>query len=444
MNYGVYDLLMLGLVIIFAATVALTGMVHAELGPAARLNGRKRFLLTMALGTGVLAFGLKLLLIIGLSSLVVMHPKHEVVTYEPRPVNTQTAHYNWVNLPGIRTYSMEQGVNRPSGYVWEALPVVAPSPDTNPSTQAKIELGRKLFNDQRLSFDQTLSCASCHGLFDAAGADARATAVGISQQSGPRNTPTVWNSAFQAELFWDGRADSLEDQAKGPLLNPIEMGMPSYESVVNRVTEQAGYRDLFDDAFGADTEINIDRIADAIAAYERTLITPDTPYDRFVQGDLNALSPAQIRGMALFESMGCVQCHSGPNFSAASLFDGQVPRRIFPVNPTAYEQQYDLLVSMGDQIKTRGVWRVPSLRNVALTGPWFHNGSVDDLAEVVSIMASVQLGWSGHYLMWSDTDRAITEIDRPVPSDQQVEDIVAFLHALSSDRLTRRQSDQHM
>jgi cytochrome c peroxidase len=140
--------------------------------------------------------------------------------------------------------------------------------------------------------------------------------------------------------------------------------------------------------------------------------------------------------MSLFDSLGCVTCHSGPNFSAASVFDNRAPKRIFPVIPTPLEEEYDLL-EKGDSESggARPAWRVPSLRNVALTGPWLHNGSVNDLTEVVRIMAAAQLGWSGHYLRWAEPSRTLKEINRPMPSDQQIADVVAFLHALSSDRL---------
>lgn len=299
-------------------------------------------------------------------------------------------------------------------------------------------LGEKLFSDKNLSRDRTLSCASCHDVNGRAGTDGRSTSLGIDGQTGKRNAPTVWNAAFQAVLFWDGRAPSLEEQARGPLINPIEMGMPSLQAVEQRVQSNADYSAQFDKAFGVNTTITIERIVEAIAAYERTLITPDTPYDRFVRGDRDALTAAQLRGMALFQSAGCINCHFGPNFSAASVFDRRMPLRIFPVNPTPYEERYNLVKDKGISANGRGVWRVPSLRNVALTGPWFHNGSVKKLDEAVRVMASAQLGRSGHFLTWSDRDKVLTEINRPALSDLQVQDIVAFLQALSSDRLREK------
>ncbi|CAG0949897.1 partial Cytochrome c551 peroxidase, partial [Anaerolineae bacterium] len=245
-------------------------------------------------------------------------------------------------------------------------------------------------------------------------------------------------------LFWDGRAASLEEQAKGPLLNPIEMGMPSAAEVERRVAADAGYRDEFGRVFGSRQPITLDLVAKAIAAYERTLITPDAPYDRFVRGDASALSPAQIRGMALFESVGCVSCHQGPAFSDASLLGGRMPLRMFPTNPNPYEEKYGLLADGGatGRRDVRGTWRVASLRNVALTGPWLHNGAVDKLADVVRIMATAQLGAtvgtatpSVRSVEWSPRERAFIRSERRALGDREVADIVAFLESLSSDSL---------
>jgi cytochrome c peroxidase len=331
----------------------------------------------------------------------------------------------------------------PSRYVWQALPAAAPDPVDNPATPAKVSLGKRLFFERRLSADGTLSCASCHDLYGHAGADGRKTAVGIAGKTGARNAPTVWNAAFLSLLFWDGRAPSLEEQAKGPILNPVEMGMPSAAAVAARLHADASYREEFARAFGPDRPITLDLVAKAIAAYERTLITADTPYDRYVRGDGEALDAAQLRGMALFETLGCVNCHQGPAFSDASILGGRIPLRFFPTNTTPYEIKYDLRADGGaiSRHGLRHLWRVPSLRNVALTGPWLHNGSVDDLAEVVRIMASTQLGATVDagiaparpVFPSGNGERA--RIERRPLDDQDVADIVAFLHALSSDML---------
>lgn len=242
--------------------------------------------------------------------------------------------------------------------------------------------------------------------------------------------PTVWNAAFQRRLFWDGRSETLEHQALQPFLNPIEMGMRSAEEVEKRVREQPEYSELFKRAFSGSAEITISKIVQAIASFERTLITNDSRYDDFIRGDRSALTAQQLNGMALFETTGCVHCHFGPNFSAASVFDSGLEYRAFPAIPGELTARYGL-DSEGGSPK---VWRVPSLRNVALTGPWFHNGAVDNLPDVVRIMAQAQLGKSADR-SFQLSETKLDVLENPDLSEQQVEDIVAFLHALSSKKL---------
>ena len=435
MNHGLTPLLTYGPLALAGGVLVLLSMVHLELGPALRLARYRRWMIAAALGSGILAFLVKLLLI----TLIARYPElsgiprmESKATDESAVARSQIVpRYRVLSLPAVAEgVKAEPGAR--AGYLWQALPGQAPAPADNPTTPEKVALGKRLFFDSTLSRDGTVSCASCHDVVGLAGADGRTTSVGIAGQAGARNAPTVWNAAFQSLLFWDGRARSLEAQALGPLLNPLEMGMPSLDEVESRVRNGNGYQAAFDRAFGKGSPITIDRITQAIAAYERTLVSNDTPYDRFVGGDLEALTPAQLRGMALFQSLGCVDCHHGPNFSAASQFDDRQPLRVFPVLPSRYEQRYPLLL---DKQGRRGAWRVPSLRNVALTGPWLHNGAVDELAEVVRIMAAAQLGRAGSYLIWSQGDRALRRVDQAAPDDRQVADIVAFLHALSSDRL---------
>lgn len=442
MNVDILNLIVFGLAALAVAATVLLTMVQLELGPMSRLGGHRRWLLAAALGSGVMAFAFKLLIIVAIASF----PQFTIDPFIERaalPLRTGTPvpppgppRYRWLPLSGSAGLG-GPAPGQPQDYHWQALPAQAPAPDHNPTTAAKVALGERLFFDTALSRDGSLSCASCHDLYGKAGADGRPGAKGIDDQVGTRNAPTVWNAAFQSRLFWDGRAASLEQQAAGPLLNPLEMGMPSPAAVEERVRRNPEYVAAFAQSFGAAAAITLERIADAIAAYERTLITPDTPYDRFVRGDLEALTPAQLRGMALFQSTGCIHCHFGPNFSAASVFDDRVPQRAFPVGATPYAQRYDLTGDSGAAPtgSGRGLWRVPSLRNVALTGPWLHNGAVSELAEVVRIMAGAQLGRSGHQLLWSAQDRTLTTLERPALSEGEVSDIVAFLHALSSDRL---------
>ena len=427
MNSGISDFLAIGIPVILIGMTVLGMMVHKELGPFVGLGPGGKWMLTFALGMGILAFTLKL------SVALIMSRAPETTVdrlaqngfFQKTALNNDTAGFN------------NPAPHRPRQYVWQTLPARTPEPVGNPSNPAKIELGKRLFYEKRLSGDGKLACSSCHSLYEKAGGDARPTALGINAQIGPRNVPTVWNSGFQSLLFWDGRAASLEAQAKGPILNPIEMGMPTPHEAERRLSADSSYREQFARAFGDTQPISFERIAQAIAAFERTLITTDSPYDRFVRGDTAALNPAQLRGMALFESVGCVQCHRGPNFSDASLLGGEDPLRFFPANPTPYEEKYDLLVD-----GKRGVWRIPTLRNVALTGPWLHNGSVDKLDEVVRIMASAQLGRSTGLVTWLNHDSSLGKVDRTPLSDAEVRDIVAFLEALSSEGLRAGKAPQ--
>jgi cytochrome c peroxidase len=301
---------------------------------------------------------------------------------------------------------------------WQPLPTVAPAPADNPTTPAKVELGKMLFHDPRFSETGTIACASCHNVMEG-GDDHRPTSIGVHGVVGGRNAPTVYNAAFLSSQFWDGRAASLEAQAKGPIVNPIEMGMKDLESAIVRIRSIPGYRPSFAAAFGPGDTVTIDNAAKAIAAYERTLITPNSAYDRFVKGDKTALNAQQQRGMKLFAETGCQSCHSGPNFSGPELPAGTPFLQKFPVNAASpYVGKYDLLADKGRSNTTKDaaddhMWRVPTLRNLAYTAPYLHNGSVKTLPEMVSLMASTQLG-------------------RDLPAAQAA-DIAAFLEGLTGE-----------
>jgi cytochrome c peroxidase len=301
---------------------------------------------------------------------------------------------------------------------WQALPAQAPAPADNPTTPAKVELGKMLYFDPRLSSTGTVSCFSCHNVMEG-GDDHRSTSVGVHGQLGGRNSPTVWNAAFQSVQFWDGRAPTLEAQAKGPIVNPIEMGMPKLDLAVDRIKRLPGYQPFFERAFGEGKPISADTIAMAISAYERTLITPSSPYDRFVKGDKKALSAQQQRGMQTFADVGCVACHSGPNFSGPALPTGTGFLMKFPTHVNnSYVAQYHLLDDGGKAVQTgkiddQNLWRVPTLRNLAYTAPYLHNGLVKSLPEVVRVMAAAQL------------DKKLT--------DAQVDDIAAFLGGINGE-----------
>jgi cytochrome c peroxidase len=284
-----------------------------------------------------------------------------------------------------------------SAFAFEALPETPPIPKDNPMTPAKIELGKQLFFDPRLSKDGTVSCNSCHNVM-ASGTDNRPVSVGVKAQTGGRSAPTVWNAAFLTTQFWDGRAATLEEQAKGPILNPIEMGMPDKEEVIRRVKAIPGYVEQFNDVFGGENPVNYDNLAKAIAAFERTLITPNSPFDRYVKGEKSALSDSAKRGMELVKSVGCTSCHTGPNFAGPkSLAMGEGFFQKFPAFPgSEYDKKYELLSDLGLYSVTKNetdknVWRVPTWRNVALTAPYFHNGSVKTLDEAVRVMGKTQL-----------------------------------------------------
>lgn len=178
-------------------------------------------------------------------------------------------------------------------------------------------LGQILYFDPRLSDDGTISCNSCHNVMSN-GSDNVPTSMGVRGQRGTRNAPTVFNSSLLSVQFWDGRAKDLADQAKGPLVNHVEMGTQSLNDIVSRLSKIEGYKTLFKKAFG-DENINIDRVAEAIAKYEETLTTLNSPYDKYIAGDKTALSTEQIEGFELFQKNGCVACHSGTNFAGPNM-----------------------------------------------------------------------------------------------------------------------------
>lgn len=300
---------------------------------------------------------------------------------------------------------------------WQALPDKAPEPTDNPTTPEKVELGRMLYMDPRFSSTGTVSCNSCHNVM-LGGEDNRPFSMGVHGQMGGRSAPTVWNAAFYSGQFWDGRAASLEDQAKGPVVNSVEMGMKELDVAMNRVRQIEGYQLAFEKVFGPDA-MTVDNAAKAVAAYERTLITPNGPFDRFVKGDKAALTAQQQRGMDLFASAGCIACHSGPAFSGPMLPNGMAFLNKFPTfSDNDYVEKYDFLKDLGRFEVTKDeadkhLFKVPTLRNIALTAPYFHNGAVATLDEAVRVMAKTQL-------------------NRDL-SDAEAADLVAFLNSLTGE-----------
>lgn len=292
-------------------------------------------------------------------------------------------------------------------HAFEPLPAKPPIPKDNPQTPAKIELGKQLYFDPRLSKTENISCNTCHNLM-AAGVDGTPFSLGVGAVKGARNSPTVWNAAFMSVQFWDGRGASLEEQSKGPLINPAEMQMGTHDAVVTNVSKYKGYVEQFKKVFpnvGGVAQpsaqvVTIDRIGQAIAAYERTLVTPNSPFDKFMRGNKKAMTNAGQRGWKLVQTVGCVACHNGPMFAsqvtvgANGIATGFMKFPLFP--GSEYEKKYDLTKDQGryevtHQDADRNLWRVPTWRNVAVTGPYFHNGSVVSLDEAVRVMAKTQL-----------------------------------------------------
>ncbi|MBL1141836.1 MAG: c-type cytochrome [Proteobacteria bacterium] len=284
-------------------------------------------------------------------------------------------------------------------------PLPETMPESEDDTLERIELGRKLFNDKRLSINDSQSCATCHRLENgAAGVDNLSTSPGAKGQVGSRNSPTVLNAGFQGSQFWDGRAENLVEQAKGPILNPIEMGMFDENSVVNKIKGIAEYRDAFQKAFPqAKQAITYQNIAEAIASFERTLITPSR-FDDFLNGDTNALSKIELQGLKSFIKFDCVSCHD------AVMVGGELFEPLGKENP--YDNQSDQGVyEITGKEKDRMVFKVAPLRNVALTAPYFHDGKIETLSEAVRKMG------------WLQLNEKLT--------DQEVNKIVSFLKALT-------------
>lgn len=263
---------------------------------------------------------------------------------------------------------------------------ISPLPQKIALDADKVALGGRLFHDVRLSHDDSISCASCHKL-DQAGIDGRATAIGIGGKVGTVNTPTVFNAGFNFVQFWDGRAPTLEEQAAGPVHNPIEMGS-DWPEVIGKLKEDRYYRNAFGHLYGGG--VSGAAIKDAIATFERSLITPDSRFDRWLRGE-NTLNERERRGYALFKDFGCASCHQGINvggnfYAGLGVFGNFFADR----HKDAPEDQGRFNATKKEA--DRHFFKVPSLRNVARTAPYFHDGSVRTLQEAVRLMGKYQLG----------------------------------------------------
>jgi cytochrome c peroxidase len=266
--------------------------------------------------------------------------------------------------------------------IFGVLPAEA-SAEGRSLTQPQIDLGRALYHDARLSRSQEVSCNSCH-ILSRYGAGAEPISAARTGQLGARNAPSSYNAAFHLAQFWDGREPDVEAQARESALNPVEMAMPSPGHVVRVLKSIPGYAPMFRAAFpGDDDPITYDNMATAIGAFERRLVTPGR-FDRFMQGELDALSPNEVAGLDLFITTGCITCHNGPTIG------GSLYQKLGLVEPYATQDtgRFELTGKESD----RYVFKVPALRNAAQTGPWFHDGSIQSLEEAVRIMARHQLG----------------------------------------------------
>ena len=251
------------------------------------------------------------------------------------------------------------------------LPAIKHPQDNQPSPE-KIALGKQLYFDPRMSLDNTVSCATCHDP-QKGWSNGEAVATGVGGLKGGRSSPTVINAAYGKLQFWDGRAANLEEQALGPIQNPIEMTM-SLDKVVERLNQIAGYQQQFQDVFG--TDVTSEGIAQAIAAYERTIVSGDAPYDRFKAGDTSAMSESAQRGLKLFTGKAhCSACHSGPNFTDNAFHNVGVS--IDKEMPDL--GRYEISKLEGD----KGAFKTPTLREIARTAPYMHDGSQATLEEVV-------------------------------------------------------------
>lgn len=268
-------------------------------------------------------------------------------------------------------------------YAAQTSEPIQPVAAAKPSNPALVELGKKLYFDPRLSKSGFISCNSCHNL-SMGGTDNLKTSIGHNWQQGPINSPTVLNSSKNIAQFWDGRAANLKAQAGGPIANPGEMAF-THELAVEVLHSMPGYLAEFKKAFGSD-KIDIDRVTTAIAAFEETLVTPDSRFDRWLKGDKKALSKQELAGYQLFKDSGCTACHNGSAVGGSSF------QKLGVVEP--YKTSNPAVGRMGvtGNEADRFYFKVPTLRNVELTYPYFHDGAAATLKDAVDTMGRIQLG----------------------------------------------------
>lgn len=294
--------------------------------------------------------------------------------------------------------------------LFEVIPRAAEPPSGRPVTRAKVDLGAMLFFDPRMSVSGVFSCQSCHNI-GMGGTDALETSIGHGWQQGPRNSPTMLNAVFNAAQFWDGRADDLAEQAKGPVQAGVEMNNTP-ENLIETIQSMPGYVEAFEAAFpGEENPITFDNFALAVEAFETTLVTPNSRFDQWLMGMDGAMTDQEKRGLRSYIDAGCSACHAGVNFGGQEYYPfGLVEAPDTEVRPEGDVGRYAVTETAEDQY----VFRAAPLRNVALTAPYFHSGKVWSLEEAVKIMANAQLG---------------TEL-----AEEQAQDITAFLGTLTGEQ----------
>ena len=294
--------------------------------------------------------------------------------------------------------------------LFKPIPATAPALPGNPASPAKVALGKALYFDPRLSESHAISCNSCH-MVGMGGVDLQETSLGHRWQHGGRNAPTVYNAVFDTAQFWDGRAKDLEQQAGGPLVNPVEMDTTETH-VIEQLKGIPGYQALFTQAFPTEKDpVTFENVRKAIALFEATLITPGAAFDHYLRGDDKALDATQKEGLSLFITKGCAGCHNGMNVGGDRYAPfGVVERPGSQILPPGDKGRFAVTKTASDEY----VFRVPPLRNIALTAPYFHSGRVWDLRQAIAIMGSSQLG------------QTLT--------DDEVGKIAAFLNALTGQQ----------
>lgn len=296
------------------------------------------------------------------------------------------------------------------------LPAVVPVPSTNLNYAAKIELGKQLYFDGRLSKNNAISCAFCHNP-GTGFADSRQTSIGVGGGIGGRQSPTVYNSAFNHVQFWDGRARSLEEQAIGPIHNPVEMA-ETHEHVVAKLGKVKGYQQQFRAVFG--TGVNLQGIAEAIAAYERTVLSTNSAFDKYMMGDQKAMDEAAARGLGLFKGKArCILCHNGPNLTDNQFHNLGVPQ----VGPMKEDLgRYNVTRAEKD----KGAFKTPTLRSITETSPYMHDGAFKTLEEVLEFMNE-----------GGGRNPNVSPLMKPLGlTPEEKADLLAFLRALTGEPLT--------